>query len=199
MGQTIKLVIAWIVIAVTTHAFGLGVAQELEPYLRGPQGAYHGRVMDVVTSQPVTGALVLIFWDAPAPAIYGLRWVVVLRELLTDSAGEFFLDASEIENGLLPEVFPPRVVIYKSGYTIFPKEVSTRIGEPAARFSGQGETVWVRSLSRPDDRIEAFNTFVVILNRLKFARETPIPESMRVIKEELDYFGIKPVEPGRKE
>ena len=195
MGHTIKLVIAWIVAAVvTTYAFGLGSAQELEPYLRGPQAPYRGRIMDVVTNQPVTGALVLIFWDAPAPAIHGLRRIVVLRELLTDGAGEFLLDASELEQRLLPHVFPPRVVVYKPGYTVFPKEPRTLTGEPAVRFSGKGDTVWLRALTTMKDRAEALFTFNAHLNWMKFASgDIKIPEALRMIREEAEHFGWVPL------
>ena len=174
---------------------------DTEPYLSVPQGSYRGRVVELLTGQPISGVTVVILWEFINPQDGEQRNVFALREALTDATGAFSVDASSIETNPPPRAFPPRVLIYKPGYASFPHEVRYPVGEPATPFAGTGMTVRLRLLRTQEDRIEAFNAFVMSVNGLRMTSSGVSPHGVslertfQVINQEFRYF-METLKPG---
>lgn len=167
--------------------------QEAEPFLHGPLGPYRGRVVELLTERPLQGALVIIAWEFD-PHNDGGRTIFAFREILTDAAGQFVVEASAIETTPPPRTYPPRVLVYTPGYVTFPRERGRRFGRPAARFAGAGDVVALKPVRDAEERIEALNTFIASLERLPGRPpDAPSTESTRLMLEELAHFGIHPV------
>lgn len=130
-------------------------AEQSEPYLTGPQGPYRGRVVDAETGKPLPGALVVAIWQAEDAQFKKVRHFVAAREVLTNAAGDFILDASAIETNLRPRALPPRFFIYAPGYMAFPKD--WKDGAPATSFIRSGSVVRLRKVTTPIDDIENFS------------------------------------------
>ena len=153
-------------------AVPVALAQDPEPYLRSPQGPYRGRVVDAETGQPLSGALVIAIWQAEDVQFKDVRRFVAVREVLTDAAGQFVLDASAIEASPPPRMFPPRLFIYTPGYTSFPGKPG--YGAPAAAFVGTGSVVRLRQLTRGEEQAESF--IVIFLNSITWMIPEPVFE-----------------------
>jgi hypothetical protein len=85
--------------------------------------AYHGKVVDAETGEPIEGAVVVVAWHKkPFLAMDGPQYFHNAREVLTDAGGKFSVDASPgIDwNPLTYVVKPPWIAIFKPGYGPFP-------------------------------------------------------------------------------
>lgn len=164
---------------------------EDEPLLRGPEGPYRGTVVDAKTDRPIPDAAVVIIWQKPDDRFEGRRLRAAVHETLTDGTGRFVLDVAQIEARLLPRAFPPRILIYRPGYTALPPETHHPAGVPARPFTGAGVTVRLTPLTDPEDRAEAFNA---IFGSDLMPSSAPLV--WELLKFELENFGYKgPPEP----
>jgi hypothetical protein len=196
MKPACLLVASFLTLASSSAIGAPAWGQETEPFLTPPHGPYRGQVVDLLSEKPIEGALVLIAWSMLEES--GDRRGVAFRELLTDASGRFVLDTAAIEARLPPRSLAPRVVIYKPGYGIFPREVRHPVGAPAARFTGTGGVVRLRSLRHEEDRVEAFNAFTRALEWLPRPPGVPLTATLRLVDQELRHFGIEPVPPSAK-
>jgi len=173
-------------------ALGLGAghvarAQDDEPFLTRPQAMYRGRIVDATTDRPIPGAVVVIFWDFVAAEDGDRRNAWALRELLSDSSGEFAVDALPIETTLPPRAYAPRLLLYKPGYSSIPAEAGSPPGAPARQLLGASKTIRLRPTRSEDERTEAFNAFVTHVRGLRFNTTAgSLERSYRVIDEELE-------------
>ncbi len=150
-------------------------AEQAEPYLRGPEGPYRGKVMDAETGHPLAEALVLAVWQKEDVQLDGFRQFVAARETLTDATGAFVIDGAAIEASPPLLALPPRFIIYADGYTPFPPSRRAPPGVPAATFRGPGGTVRLHRVRTEDERILAFNTFVALLSAFQIHDLDPPP------------------------
>ena len=81
-------------------------------------GAYHGKVVDEETREPIEGAAVLGKWGVYHFCLAG-GWTTFYdaREAVTDKNGEFTIPGQGLR--ILSNVGPMGVLIYKAGYTYY--------------------------------------------------------------------------------
>lgn len=163
-------------------------AQQPEPYLTGPQGPYRGRVLDAETGKPLPGALVVAIWQAEDAQFKEVRRFVAAREVLTNAAGEFLLDASAVETNLPPRALPPRLFIYTPGYVAFPND--WKGGALAASFTRAGSVVRLRKVTTPIEDSENFSAlYADNMERILLREESvQLPEFSRIWAEEARRF-----------
>lgn len=167
-----------------------GVAsQQREPFLDGPRGPYRGQVVELLTDKPLEDALVLVVWESDTGNDGG-RDPFAYRELVTNTAGEFVVDATGIETALPPRTFPPRLLVYKPGYVTFPRQSSRfRFGAPTARFVRAGDVIPLKPAKDMEERAEALNTVAASLGGVpNLGPDNPFPESGRIMRAELEYL-----------
>jgi hypothetical protein len=132
-----------------------------EPLAR-PGGPYRGRVVDLATGRGVPAAAVLLLWEKHGAAT---RQAHAIREAVTNLDGAFVVAADDIERAGIPHIGPPRILVYRPGYTtypsvtILPEPHTGRFGAPYARVRQAGHVVTLRPLTRPEDRLEALTLF----------------------------------------
>lgn len=187
------LVAAGLALALAASAW----AEQAEPYLRGPEGPYRGKVVDAETGQPLADAMVLAVWQSEDVQIDGFHQFVAARETLTDATGAFVIDGAAIEASLPLLALRPRFIIYADGYTPFPPSRRAPPGAPAATFRGPGGTVRLHRVRTEDERILAFNAFVALLMALGIHDLDPPPPGtprlvalQRVILREFERHGF---------
>jgi hypothetical protein len=174
------------------------VAQGPTPYLKGSQGPYRGRVVDALTGRPIKGALVIAVWKSEDVQIEGLRNDVAQREVLTDSAGEFVIDAAAIESSPPFLTLQPRFLILAHGHMPFPEDVGA-VGAPAAQFRGGGAVVKLRPTKTDEERVMSFNLLIASLNRVGAGdpgaaapgRKPEVSLLERFVREELQGLGFR--------
>lgn len=173
-----------------TTAFVLhGAAQETEPYLPAPEGPYSGRVVELLTERPLEGALVVTVWERDRD---GIRTVVAAREILTDAAGAFQIESTELEATLPSRVFAPRTLVYKHGYVTIPRELGPRFGVPTRRFVGAGAVVALKPVRDGEEWTEAFHTFYRSVERLRGERLSEfLPQSERLYREGVEFVATE--------
>ena len=164
----------------------VALAQDPEPYLTGPQGPYRSRVVDAETGKPLPGALVVAIWQAEDVQFKEVRQFVAVREVLTDAAGQFVLDASAIETNLPPRAFSPHLFIYTPGYIAFPKD--WKDGAPAASFTRAGSVVRLRKVTTPIEDIENFSALYADNMERILSGSVQLPEFSRIWVQELKRF-----------
>jgi hypothetical protein len=177
----------WILLAACLLAEVPGAhGQAGETYLQHPTGTYRGRIVDEASGRPIAHALVVIFWEFRNPDDGDKRNVVAARDLLTDAAGEFVVDARAIETRLVARAYPPRILIYTPGHASVPAEFVSPPGARADRVLGPGTAIRLRRLSDPEAEIAAFNAFAASVHRLRFADgDIVLRHTFAVIDEEL--------------
>jgi hypothetical protein len=79
---------------------------------------YHGKVVDAETGKPLKGAVVAVIWHKKAILSMNGGWYFHnARETLTDTEGQFSLDASEgINWNPFTIVQEPRIIVFHPGY-----------------------------------------------------------------------------------
>lgn len=98
------------------------VAREPERFLKGPPRPYRGKVVDAETGAPIAGAVVIAVWEREFTGAGGrLHEFYDAQEVLTDQAGEFVLDPTEIEGRAPFNALHPEFRIYKPGYGFYPR------------------------------------------------------------------------------
>lgn len=162
-------------LAAAAHGQGPG------PAAAGSPAIYDGRVVELLTEQPIAGALVVFLWEFDGDYRVG-REMFALREVLTDAAGRFRVDATAIEASAPPGARPARFLVYKPGYVASPRERGPEFGNPAARLREGRGVVALKPVKDLEERVEAYNTFAASTNRLAG------DEIRRLWREELQYF-----------
>lgn len=98
------------------------VAREPERFVKGPPRPYRGKVLDAQTGQPIVGAVVIAVWDREWTGAGGrVPEFYDAREVLTNEAGDFVLDAGDIEADAPYNTRWPVFRIYKPGYGFYPR------------------------------------------------------------------------------
>lgn len=181
---------------------------ELELLMRAPAGPYRGTVVEATSKRPVANAAVVLIWQRPDDEFPQRRMPAAFSETMTDGAGQFVFDVAAIEQRLAARSFPPRILIFKPGYTGFPPSgMLATPGVPASRFAGPGIEVALTPVTDYDDRAEAFNRFVAFLKAarvdiISLMYPTPrgreeIPETLQMLREEFkDLLAAAPKPPG---
>jgi hypothetical protein len=146
-----RLGAAILLLATALLAPGVAPSRAAEPLTR-----VSGRVVEVLTERPLEGVLVLMIWQndpyqRPAAKIHAAR------ETLTDSAGAFSFDLEPDLHTPPATVMPPRIVVYKPGYSMFPPSFKEWFGADLSRLAARNGVIQLRPLGDLEDRIETFN------------------------------------------
>ncbi len=174
----------------------VSAAADEDAPLRVGAGPYRGVVVDEKTGQPLPSAAVVILWQRLDDQIEGLRRLVSAREAFTNEHGEFLHDVTSIEARFPPRTFAPRILIFRPGYAPLPSP--PRLFPPgvaATRFSDPGARVSLAPVTDYEDRAEAFNTFVGMLNAAQLFPATELSETSELIGFELQNLGVRPAKP----
>ncbi|MGH7368698.1 MAG: hypothetical protein ACREKQ_01305 [Candidatus Rokuibacteriota bacterium] len=171
-------------------------AQDEDTPLQPGAGPYRGVVTDESTGQPLPSAVVIILWQRLDDQIRGLRRLSGARETFTNEQGEFVHDVTAVEGRLPPRTFAPRIVIFRPGYAPLPAQPQLfPPGVAAGRFAGVGAAVSLAPVTDYEDRAEAFNAFVAMLDAAQLLPATELPETSELIRFELGTLGARPVRP----
>jgi len=125
------------------------------PYLERLHGPYRGRVVDAGTKQPISRAVVVAVWEKEAVVRgFGTTVVHAVREVLTDSRGEFAMPFKDIERRAPPKTIRPRFLIFAPGHGSYPDfQVVPPPEEPREGiFEGAGTTVELPRLQNWQER-----------------------------------------------
>lgn len=185
---------------------------DLEPLMPAPVGPYRGTVVDAAGKRPLANAAVVLIWQRPDDQFPQRRRTAAVSEAMTDGAGQFVFDVASIEQRLATRSFAPRIMIFKPGYTHFPQSgLLATPGALASRFAVPGVEVGLAPVTDYDDRAEAFNRFIALLNAahvefLSLMYPTPtgkeeIPETVQLLREEFKHLRAtapQPSGPGGK-
>ncbi len=134
------------------------VAWEPERFVKDPPTPYRGKVVDAETGEPIAGAVVIAVWDREFTGAGGrVPEFYDAREVLTDEAGEFVLDASDIEAAAPFNTRWPVFGTYKPGYGFYPSFVSPWQTLHRDLRSGQA-VVRLRLLLTREERLENLAT-----------------------------------------
>jgi hypothetical protein len=159
-------------------------------------GPYRGVVVDDTTGQPLPSAAVIILWQRLDDQIKGLRRLSGARETFTNERGEFVHDVASVEGRLPPTTLAPRILIYRPGYAPLPSRPQLfPPGVTAARFTGTEGAVRLTPVTDYEDRAEAFNTFIAMLNAAQLFSSTELPATSELIRFELESLGARPMKP----
>jgi hypothetical protein len=162
-------------------------------YLAHPRGPYRGRVIDADTKSPIAGAVVAAYWVRER--IYPLhssRERYAVREVTTDDAGQFVLDASDIEENAPKRVLHPEFRIFAPGYGAFPGFNRNPRGFTGGIFWGQGTTV---ELNRPDARdIRLRSMRSVDPYNWSERPFLELPHLVEAFNREREFLGLEPIE-----
>jgi hypothetical protein len=172
-------------------------ADEVEPLLQAPAGPYRGTVVDAASKRPLADAAVVLIWQRPDDQFPQRRLTAAVREAMTDGAGQFVLNAVSIEQRFSTRSFAPRIVIFKAGYTPYPKVRSLfPPGESAMQFVGAGAEAALMPVSDFEDRADAFNRFFEVLNSAHVP-PNEIPQTWQAMTDELQRLMAAAPKPPR--
>jgi hypothetical protein len=173
------------------------LAQLWERYLSGYHGPYRGRVIDAETKKPLEGAVVVAVWNREVVWIFQTNtefWQA--REVLTDSNGEFVLDAEDIELKAPSRTLRPTLVIFYPGYGSFPRFGRVTRGLVGGNFEGPGSDVELPPLKTVKERIEKlispYELFHSAHEDLSDAPYKYTPNLVRLINAERVSLGLQP-------
>jgi hypothetical protein len=185
--------LGWLIaLALLASMVGAGrlAAEDEDGPLRVSGGPYRGTVLDGQTGRPLASAAVVILWQRLDEQIEGLRRLSAAREAFTDENGEFVHDVAALERRLPPRTLAPRILIYRPGYEALPSTPQLfPPGAPASRFAAPGGLVRLAPVGDDEDRAEALNTFVGMLNAAQLFLSPDLPETGNLIRSELQALG----------
>jgi hypothetical protein len=172
---------------------------DVEPLMSAPGGPYRGTVVDAISKRPLANAAVVLIWQRPDVQFPRRRQTAAVSEAMTDGAGRFVLDVASIEQRLATLSFAPRIMIFKPGYTDFPRPGMLHPpGAVATRFAGPGVEVSLTPVTDYDDRAEAFDHFILLFNANDvdyFPMMSPapkgkeeIPKTLQLLREEFQHL-----------
>jgi hypothetical protein len=126
-----------------------------ERYLKGYHGPYRGRVIDGETKEPLVGAAVVAIWEREKVQLLHSSTVVhEAREVLTDTNGEFVLQAEDIERVAPRRTLRPFFVIFLPGYGSYPDYQMAPQGFRGGILLGAGVTVELPRLGTREQRLD---------------------------------------------
>jgi hypothetical protein len=159
-----------------------------QTYLEGYRGPYRGRIVDAETREPLAGVVVVAFWrrERILP-LHTRSEFYAAQEALTDTDGQFVLDAKAIESGAPERTLPPYFEIFLPGYASLRHPARFARGFQKGRLDEPGVLVGLPRLSR-EERLE--NLLRLDLNEAPY--ET-VPNFIRLINIERAHFGYGPV------
>jgi hypothetical protein len=176
---------------------GAAVAQTgppLEQYLTGPRGPYRGRVLDAETGKPLAGVVVVFVWrrDRIMP-LHSRSEHYAAREALTNTDGDFVIDAEDVERNAPKRTSRPFATIFLPGYGRPRVPAGTHTTVTHRFYEGPGDTVELPRLHTREERRE----YVAILDpfALSDAPFKEIPIFMRLLNQESVTVGLQPLEP----
>ena len=174
----------------------VAIPQDDDVPLRPAAGPYRGIVVDDRTGQPLPSTAVIILWQRLDEEINGLRRLSGAREAFTDERGEFVHDVRSVEARLLPGTFAPRILIFRPGYAPLPGQAQlSPPGVAAGPFATAGTVVRLTPVGDYEERAEAFNAFVTMLSAAQLLPATMLPETLELIRFELETLGARPIKP----
>ena len=162
------------------------VAREPERFLKGPAKPYRGKVVDAETGAPIAGAVVIAVWEREFTHAAGrLHEFYDAQEVLTDQAGDFLLDPSEIESRAPFNTLHPMFRIYKPGYGFYPRyQVSPTI-IPRDAFRQEMTVVSLRKARTVEERTRN-------LSVVTHAPDEKQPNLLKAISVERVGLGLSP-------
>ena len=85
---------------------------------RALAGAYHGKVVDAGTGEPLGDAVAVVWWvKKPLVSMDGPEYFHDVKETVTDGAGEFSVDSGRrVDLNPFTYVRKPRFAVFKPGY-----------------------------------------------------------------------------------
>ena len=130
---------------------------------------FSGRVIDAETSEPIEGAVVVIYWYEARTTTIGSESTRIkdVQECLTDKQGEWAIIGEAGEN-FNPDPYhfltgtyytrKPEFIIFKPGYCSWPEGYSVEACQGKMKFTGAGEimegkTLKLPKISKKEDRL----------------------------------------------
>lgn len=151
-----------------------------------------GIVLDANTGRPLPSAAVIILWQRIDEEIQGLRRLVGAREVFTDERGEFVHDVAAVESRVPASTLAPRLLIFRPGYAPMPSRPQLfPPGVAAGSFLGAGRSVQLTPVTDYEDRAEALNVFVAMLNAAHLLPSPELPQTFEMIRSELESLGAR--------
>ena len=87
-------------------------------------------------------------------------------------------------------------MVFRPGYAPLPSRPQLfPPGVAAARFTEAGASARLAPVTDYEDRAEAFNTFVAMLNAAQLFPPTELPETSELLRFELESLGARPLKP----
>lgn len=167
--------------------------------------AYHGKVVDAETGEPIEGAVVVVVWyKKPHVTMDGPTYFHNAKEVLTNGEGIFSIDSSP---GIDWSPFTyvreePRIVIFKPGYGPFPRahvrEMS--IEQTKNRLLKEGAVIKLPRIKSKEE-LRKF-TSPERLGLLSVVPYEQIPTLIKLLNVQANSVGLQPLpepfEGGRK-
>ena len=164
-------------------------------------GPYHGQVVDARTKEPLSGAVVLVYWNLAAPAIgHGpAEEFLDSDEAITDAEGRFVV-ARNPPVATIPATWvrSPNITIFKPGYGSFPRHFSIDPPLPPTGHDGllrlmESQTV-VFSLPRLTTRAERLE----VIDRVNplVVPGAKMPQFLRLLNAERAALHLRPAYDG---
>jgi hypothetical protein len=159
------------------------------PYLEGPEGPYHGRVVDAETGQPLAGAVAVVVWSRERILpLHSSTVFHAVREALTGPDGTWVLDGRDVEMRAPPQTYPPSLDVYYPGYAAITSNVFIKSGGALIGDLVAGGTVRLPRLRVREERRRGFG----------LVPDTPtpfkdVPNLMRLINVERARLGYEPL------
>lgn len=154
-------------------------------------GPYRGRVVDRETGAPLAGAAVMAVWQQRRNGIaHSVVRPYAAREVLTDAAGRFVLDARELEEGAPWTTEPPQFWMFLPGYQSYQMGHFDPTWPVPRDFARVEPTVALRPLRTDRERREALPWFGGTFSRRQF---TAVPRFMGLVNAERRRLGWPPL------
>jgi hypothetical protein len=173
------------------------LSQEAQPwdrYLDGPRGPYRGQVVDAETKAPLVGAVVVIHWLRDR--VYPFHTVAenyAVRETVTDSAGRFLVEVTDVEESAPGRTRRPGFFIFLPGYGSYPRGHVSPRGFTGNIFEQQGAIVELPRLRDLEER----RKHLLLFGHGDFSSAPfrEVPELVRRINAERVAIGLEPHTP----
>lgn len=158
------------------------------PYLEGPQGPYHGRVVDAKSGEPIAGAVVVARWSRNRILPFHSSAVFyAVRETLTGPDGTWSLDGRDVEMRAPAQTYPPSFDVYYPGYAAITSNIFIKSGGALVGDEAKGGTVRLPRLRSREERLSGLPLLPDTRTPFK-----DVPNLMRLTNIELVSLGLQP-------